>query len=142
MTDSYTEQLSSEDVSVGDEGPTLIIENVQREDFVKYAGASGDFDPLHYDEPYAKAAGNEMVFAQGMLTAGFGTEMAAKWFGLANIREVEVRFEARVFPGETVETSGVVTEVDGSTVEAELTSTISEDDKTVLTGTVVADLPE
>ena len=50
--------------------PTVTIDNVTRPDFVRYAGASGDFVPLHYDQTFVEAAGIPTVFAQGMCTAG------------------------------------------------------------------------
>ena len=52
-------------------------------DFVRYAGASGDFNPLHYDEATARAAGFRSVFAQGMFSAGVLGAYVADWFGAA-----------------------------------------------------------
>lgn len=140
MTDAYQTRLTVDDVQVGDSGPEVVVEDLERRDFVKYAGASGDFNPIHYDEPFATAAGNESVFAQGMLTAGFGAHFAADWFGLANVRRYTVRFQSRVFPGDTVTVTGEVTDVDGTTVTADLQA--EADGEVVLTGSVEADLPE
>lgn len=140
MTDAYETQPTSENVQVGDAGPEVVVEDLERQDFVKYAGASGDFNPIHYDEPFAKEAGNESVFAQGMLTAGFGAHMAADWFGIGNVRRYTVRFQSRVFPGDTVTVTGEITDVDGTTVEADLEA--EAHGETVLTGSVEAELPE
>ena len=63
-------KLKFDTVKVGDPIPTITIDNVARPDFVRYAGASGDFVPLHYDQTFAEAAGMPTVFAQGMWTAG------------------------------------------------------------------------
>ena len=63
-------KIKYDSVKVGDVTPTVTIENVTRPDFVRYAGASGDFVPLHYDQTFVEAAGIPTVFAQGMLTAG------------------------------------------------------------------------
>ncbi|MEF8906584.1 MAG: MaoC family dehydratase N-terminal domain-containing protein, partial [Haloarculaceae archaeon] len=71
------------EVAAGDAGPKLTVEDIQRPDFVKYAGASGDFNPVHYSEPYAHATGSRSVFGQGMLTAGYAAHFVADWFGLA-----------------------------------------------------------
>ena len=143
MTDAYEEDLLAESISVGDTGPEIVIEDLKREDFVRYAGASGDFNPIHYDEPYAKGAGNPSVFGQGMCTAGYAAHMVSDWFGLENIRTFRVRFQARVWPGDTVTVSGEVTDVtredEGATVEAEIT--VKNDDETLITGTTVAKLP-
>lgn len=85
MTDEWSTPLAAGDVEVGDAGPELVVEDLEREDFVRYAGASGDFNPIHYDVPYAHEAGHPDVIAQGMLTAGFAAHLAADWFGLANV---------------------------------------------------------
>ena len=63
-------KLKYDTVKVGDSIPAFVIENVARPDFVRYAGASGDFVPLHYDQTFVEAAGIPTVFAQGMCTAG------------------------------------------------------------------------
>jgi acyl dehydratase len=57
--------------SVGDSTSPLVIDEIERFDFVNYAGASGDFNPIHVDETYARAAANPRVFGHGMLTARF-----------------------------------------------------------------------
>jgi acyl dehydratase len=111
---------------------------------VKYAGASGDFNPIHYDEVYATEAGNSSVFGQGMCTASYAAHMASDWLGLANISKWRVRFQARVWPGDTVTVTGEVVDVthegDHATVEATLTATNQSQDE-FITGTVVAELP-
>lgn len=143
MTDEYATELRADDVSVGDVGPELIIEDLEREDFVRYAGASGDFNPIHYDVPYAREAGNPDIIAQGMLTAGFAAHMVADWFGLSNVERFGVRFQSPVFPGDTVEVTGEVTNVsrmdDGVCVDASLRID-RQSRETVLTGSVTADL--
>ncbi len=57
-------------MKVGDE-KVLVKEPVERIQLVKYAGASGDFNRIHYDEPFAKAGGFPSVIAHGMLSMGF-----------------------------------------------------------------------
>lgn len=143
MTDAYENGLFADEVSVGDTGPEVIVEDIQREDFVRYAGASGDFNPIHYDEPYAEEAGNPSVFGQGMCTAGYAAHMVSDWFGLKNVRTFQVRFQARVWPGDTVTVSGEVTDVthedEGATVEAEI-MVKNDDNDTLITGKTVAKL--
>ena len=144
MTAVYENKLFAEDVSVGDTGPELVVEGLERRDFVKYAGASGDFNPIHYDEVFAKEAGNPSVFGQGMCTAGYVAHMASDWFGVGNVRRFRVRFQARVWPGDTVIISGEVVDVtpedDRAAVKAELTAA-NQDGDDLITGTVVAYLP-
>ena len=60
-------KLSFDDVAVGDEAPVL-THKLTRTDLVKYAGASGDFNPMHHDEPMAKAAGQPSVTAISVST--------------------------------------------------------------------------
>lgn len=144
MTDAYATEVTAADLSVGDTGPAVVIEDVERSDFVRYAGASGDFNPIHYDEPHAREAGYEGVFAQGMLTAGFAAQAVADWFGLANVRSFGVRFRAQVWPGDTVTAVAEVTdiEVDGevATVEAAVRAT-NGDGEAVITGEASAEIP-
>lgn len=138
-------KVSGGDVSVGDEGPSLTVEDLDRTDFVRYAGASGDFTPLHFDEPHARSAGYGGVFAQGMLIAGIASRFVTDWFGVRQIRRFRTRFEDQVWPGESVSVSGHLTGKvnDGRSVELEVEFSVSADDgRTVLTGDAVAVVPE
>jgi len=98
-----------EDVKEGGELPAFTVENITRGDFVKYAGASGDFTPLHYDQTFVEAAGIPTVFAMGMLNAGILSRLAADYVGLENLRKYKVRFATRVWPGDSVTCTGKVT---------------------------------
>ncbi len=132
------------EVAVGDAAPELTVEDVQRPDFVKYAGASGDFNPVHYSEPYAHATGSRSVFGQGMLTAGYAAHFVADWFGLATVSRLRVRFEEQLWPGDTVTASGEVTAVDeqseGATVEADI-AVENEAGTRLISGDCAARLP-
>lgn len=145
MTDWYEQTLTADDVAVGDSGPNVVVENVQREDFVKYAGASGDLNPIHYDEPYATEAGNKSVFGQGMLTAGYASHMIADWFGIENVMRFKTRFRARLFPGDTVTVSGEIVNIDQNedttTVTAEF-KVANQDGNQLITGEADAKLPQ
>ena len=77
-----------------------IIGPVTRTDFVRYAGAGGDFNPLHHDDEYANSLGLSSVFAMGMWTAGLLASFVSDQLGLAAIRGFDVRFRSPVFPGE------------------------------------------
>lgn len=78
-------------------------------DLVRYAGASGDFNPLHHDEGYARAAGLPGVMAHGMLSAGLLASFVTRWFGAGSVRRYKVRFREKVFPGDTLTAEGRVT---------------------------------
>ena len=83
-----------------------------RTDFVRYAGASGDFHPLHHDEPYAVAAGFPSVFGMGLLHAGMLGTHVARWVGVDNLRTFAVRFTGQVWPGDVLTFKGHVERVE------------------------------
>jgi acyl dehydratase len=80
----------------------LRVGPLTRTDFVRFAGAGGDFNPLHHDDEYARAAGFPSVFAMGQLQAGLLSRLAADWLGVANVRSYKVRFKAKVWPGDVL----------------------------------------
>ena len=71
-----------------------------RTDFVRYQGASGDFNPIHHDEEFAKASGFPTVFSVGMLQAGILASFATDWLGASNVRKFGVQFREQVWPGD------------------------------------------
>jgi acyl dehydratase len=95
--------------------------------FVRYAGASGDFNPIHYDEEFAKSAGFPSVFSQGMHQAALLATFATDWLGAENVRRYAVRFREQVWPGDELTCTGKVTGVEpaegGRLVTVELTCT-------------------
>jgi acyl dehydratase len=98
-----------EDVREGQEIPPFVVDGLTRTDLVRYAGASGDFNPIHHDEEFAKMAGNPTVFGHGMLTAGFVAKCVTDFVGAENLRRYKVRFASRVWPGDTITCKGRVT---------------------------------
>jgi len=137
------EILYFEDVREGDEAPPFVVANVTRTQIVKYAGASGDFNPIHHDELYAIRAGNDRVFAMGMMTAGFLSHMVTDWVGDGHLRKFKVRFATRVWPGDTITCKGKITRKytkEGKNyVEADVFAENQNFEKTLI-GTIVADL--
>lgn len=101
--------LRFDQVREGDALPAVVVENLTRTDLVRYAGASGDFNPIHHDEGFAKAAGNPTVFGHGMLTAGFVGRCVTDFVGVENLRSYKVRFATRVWPGDTITCQGKIT---------------------------------
>jgi acyl dehydratase len=95
--------------------------------FVRYAGASGDFNPMHYDDTLARAAGYPSVFSQGMHSAALLASFAVDWLGAENIRRFTVRFREQVWPGDVLTCSGEITAVSpnegGLLLTAELSAT-------------------
>jgi acyl dehydratase len=101
--------LYFDDIREGDEAPPVIVEKITRTHIVKYAGASGDFNPIHHDELYAIRGGNDRVFAMGMMTAGFISHMVTDWVGDGKLRRYRIRFARQVWPGDTVTCKGKIT---------------------------------
>ncbi len=98
-------------IEEGTENKETMVEKVDRAMFVRYAGASGDFNPIHWNEDFAKSAGYPGVFAQGMFTAGVLGTFATNWLGERNVRRFRTRFVGQVWPGEAIVCSGKVTKV-------------------------------
>ena len=108
--------------------PPLVIGPLTRTDLVRYQGASGDFNPIHHDEPFAVAAGLPQPLSLGMLQAGMLATWATDWLGAEAIRRFRVRFAERVFPGDTLTCAGrivksYVDEAGQSLVDLELECT-------------------
>lgn len=113
----------------------LVVGPLTRTDLVRYQGASGDLQPIHHDEPFARAAGYDAPLSLGMLHAGLMSGWAAQWLGAGNVRRFRVRFAAQAFAGDTLTCDGdlarELTEDGEPRVELELTCTTQ-------TGSVVA----
>jgi acyl dehydratase len=113
-----------DDLAVGIEAEPKTVGPLSRTDFVRYQGASGDFNPIHHDEEFAKAAGYPTVFSVGMLQAGILASYATDWLGADNVRKFGVQFREQVWPGDQLVCSGSVVERDESggerTVDLEL----------------------
>lgn len=75
---------------------------VTRTQIVRFAGAAGDFNPMHHDEPFAQAAGSDTVFAMGQMTAAILGEAVARWLGRDAITGYGVRFKDKVVPGDVL----------------------------------------
>lgn len=109
------ESLQQPHLAVGDAAPERRVGPINRTDIVRYAGAGGDFNPIHHDETFAQRAGYRSVFGHGLLTAGMLSAYAASWLGLAALRKYSVRYVSQVWPGDTLILNGRVAEVDTAT---------------------------
>jgi acyl dehydratase len=109
--------------------------------FVKYAGASGDFNPMHHDDTIATQVGNPSVFGHGMLTMGLAGRVLTDWFGPESIRRFQVRFSKQVWPGDVLTCVATVTgtrdENGEQLVDLDLTVTNQNGDKAI-TGAATA----
>ncbi len=102
------QKLFFEDVSVGDEAP-VTSHKLTRTDLVKYAGASGDFNPMHHDEVAAQAAGQPSVFGHGMFSMGLLGSALTDYVGVGNVTRYQVRFARQTWPDEVLTSKIVVT---------------------------------
>jgi acyl dehydratase len=93
--------LRYEDVREGDESPVVRLE-VTRTHIVKYAGAGGDFNPIHTDEAFATAVGLPSVFAMGLMQGGYLARALTDWVGVGNLKNLKLRYTGQVWPGETI----------------------------------------
>lgn len=137
---NVTPQLDFDTLNVGDEAP-VVSHALTRTCLVKYAGASGDFNPMHTDEVAAQAAGLPSVFGHGMFSMGLLGRALTDWAGHGNLQRYGVRFTKQTWPGETLSTRIVITGKeeggDGKLVFAEV-SLLNQDGEVKVAGTATA----
>ncbi|GAA1970717.1 dihydroxy-acid dehydratase [Nocardioides panacihumi] len=107
-------------IAPGTTAPAREFGPLTRQMFVRYSGASGDLNPMHYDDTMARAAGNPSVFSQGMHQSALLATFATDWLGAENVRRFHVRFREQVWPDDVLTCSGEVETVkmngDGSSL--------------------------
>ena len=137
-------RVYADDVKVGDELPPLVKGPIQQIQLTRYAGASGDFNPIHQDHEFARAAGMGDVFAHGMLSMGFVAQAVTDWAGAGAVRKIGVRFAAIVRLKDTITCRGRVvstSEKDGAhLVDLEIWAENQRGEK-VVTGKATVALP-
>ena len=101
------QKLFFDDVQEGDRAPEF-SQTLGRTDLVMYAGASGDFNPMHHDEVAAKEAGLPSVFGHGMFTMGLLGKALTDYVGVGNLKLYRVRFTKQTWPGEKLTTNVTV----------------------------------
>jgi acyl dehydratase len=125
-----------DETQVGDQLPSRTIE-LRRENLVRYAGASGDFNPIHWNQRFALEVGLPDVIAHGMLTMGAAVEVVTAWAGDPGaVTSYGVRFTKPVVvpdPGHAdLEVSGVVAAKDDATRTVRVDLTVRSADVAVL----------
>jgi acyl dehydratase len=136
--------LRAAEVEVGQTRELVVVEDLTRTQLVQYAGASGDYNPLHTDEVYAtQVAGYPTVFAHGMLTMGMTGRLVTDWVGDGRLVRFGVRFGRQVWPGETLTARATIEglrEEDGDQLVDLVLTTINQAGDAVMTGYATARL--
>lgn len=111
------QHITLEGITPGMDFGPVVFGPLSREDFVRYAEASGDDNPIHQDEEYARSQGAPTVFAMGMLAAGYLAHAVADWFGgPQHVARYKVRFTARTWPGDELVCTGKVGAIEDGVV--------------------------
>src|SRR5436190_12271453 len=130
--------LKASDIKVGDTREEVIVDDLTRTQLVMYAGASGDYNPLHTDDTFPKeVAGYPGVFAHGMLTMGMTGRVLTDWVGDGRLTKYGVRFSKQVWPGDTLTATVTVEAIrddDGTKVADFTVSTRNQDGDVVVSG--------
>jgi acyl dehydratase len=137
------QKLFYDDIHEGDAAPEF-SHVLDRMDLVMYAGASGDFNPMHTNEVAAQAAGLPSVFGHGMFTMGLLGKAITDYVGVGNLERYNVRFTKQTWPGETLTARVTVAkkyDEDGKhKVELDC-EVVNQDGEPKVQGTAVAALP-
>jgi len=138
-----TNRPTFETINTGDAPLPLVCGPLTRTQFVRYAGASHDFNPNHHDEVYAVANGNKAVFGMGMLAGGYCARLLTDWLGDGSLQRLRIRFASRFWPGDVLTCTARVVgkrEADGKgLVDCEF-SAVNQDGRAVIRGDATAAL--
>ncbi len=130
--------LKASELKVGDTYTERLVEDLKRTQVVMYAGASGDYNPVHTDELFTtKVAGYPGVFAHGMLTMGMTGRVLTIYVGDGRLTEFGVRFTNQVFPGDTLDSTATVTAIAEGLVDIDV-STVNQEGVEVAKGSAQA----
>lgn len=125
------------DLAVGDRRERVVADELTRTQIVQFAGASGDYSPLHTDEPHAVAAGYRGVMAHGMLVMAATELLLADWVGRDRLVRFGARFVSPVWPGDSLSAAATVRAVrdepDARYADFDII-TVNQDGTTVLAG--------
>ena len=130
--------LAASNLKAGDTYTECLVEELSRTQIVMYAGASGDYNPVHTDEKFTKeVAGYPSVFAHGMLTMGMTGRMLTNYVGDGRLTKYGVRFTSQVWPGDTLNSTATVVDVADGIVNLNVETT-NQDGTVVLSGYAAA----
>jgi len=136
--------LNANTLKVGDTHEEQVATNLSRTQIVQYAGASGDYMPLHTDELYAREiAGYPGVFAHGMLSMGATGTMLTNWVGDGRLTKYSARFTRQVWPGDDLLAKATITNIieeNGEKLAEMDVVTTNQDGQSVISGKATARL--
>lgn len=138
-------KLYYEDVQVGDTLPKLVKPALMHIQLVRYAGASGDFNPLHTDPKFGEMVGTGGIIAHGMLIMGFVGQLLSDYVGPAALRKFGVRFRGMTHLDDVITCTGTITEkyeADGEGRIAGKVQAADQNGDVKVSGTFVAALPQ
>ena len=134
--------LKASELKVGDIHEERLVDDLTRTQIVQYAGASGDYNPVHTDTEFAtQVAGFPSVFAHGMLSMGMTGKLVTNYVGDGRLTKYGVRFTRQVWPGDTLDSKAVVKEIreEGGQFYVDLdVETVNQNGETVIKGTASA----
>lgn len=138
-------KLHYEDVHIGDALPVLVKSAITHQQLVRYAGASGDLNPLHTDPTVGEMVGTGGLIAHGMLIMGFVGQMLSDFVGPTALRRFHVRFKGMTYPGDVITCTGSITEkyeANGEDLIAGNVQAVDQAGNVKLAGSFVAALPK
>lgn len=137
-------QVYFEDIQVGDAVPALVKSAISLTQLVRYAGASGDFNPLHYDPKLGESIGTGGIIAHGMLIMGIAGQTLSDFVGPGALRKFGVRFKSMTHINDVLTCKGVITEKYEAHNEGRIAGTVEVADQNgdvKLSGNFVAAVP-
>jgi acyl dehydratase len=139
-----SQKLYFEDIQMGDKIPLLVKVPVTHLQLVRYAGASGDFNPLHTDPAIGEMIGTGGIIAHGMLIMGFVGQLLSDYVGPEALRSFGVRFKGMTHLNDVITCSGFITKKYEEDGEARVAGKVQASDQhgdVKVAGTFVAALP-
>lgn len=112
MSSLFIEKKDSLSFTVGEKSPTLNVGPITIINTVRFAGASGDFNPVHYDQDLARSLGFPNFFLMGMLPGAVLAEFASEWLSPLKISELQIRFVGRMWPEDEIILGGEITHIE------------------------------
>lgn len=103
--------LDVNNLNVGDQIPAITFDEVTQVQLIKYAGASGDFNPIHTVPSYAKEAGLDGTIAHGMLIMGMLGKLISDWSGVKHVTKYGVSFKSKTIPGDVLVAKGEIKKI-------------------------------